>query len=54
MEQEGGNRQSLSCWGDFRASTGLRCLQGGNMLMLQLRKLEGLVACLGSQPCLQK
>lgn len=28
--------------------------RGGNVLMLLLRKVEGLVACLGSQPCLQK
>ena len=54
MEQEGGKWQGPSCWGDFRAPAGAGCLRGENVLMLQLRKVEGLVACLGSQPCLQK
>ena len=52
--REGGKQQGWSCSGDFRAPAGVGCLQGGNVLILQLRKVEGLVACLGSQPCLQK
>lgn len=53
MEQEEATGRALSCWNGFQSIYRAEVPQGGNMLMLQLRKLE--VGCMsGSQPCLQK